>query len=130
MIKVMVGNSEQYKVPYIKDSPGSVANDVYVENYVPNRTAQIGLANFTLLKVVVPGDPGLTVGKTVVFNIYNLSSSGDKKELDPYYSGKYLVNAVRHVLQSQGAYQTIMELAKESYETPIGSTNSSTAKNE
>jgi hypothetical protein len=130
VVKVVVGNSEQYKVPYIKDSPGSVANDIYVENYIPNRTAQIGLANFTLLKVVVPGDPGLTVGKTVVFNIYNLSSSGDKKELDPYYSGKYLVNAVRHVLKSQGAYQTIMELAKESYETPIGSTNSSTAKNE
>ena len=133
VVKVMVGNSEQYKVPYIKDAPGSVANDVYVENYVPNRTAQIGLANFTLLKVVVPGDPGITVGKTVVFNIYNLSSSGDKKQLDPYYSGKYLVNAVRHVLQSQGAYQTVMELAKESYETQIGSTNSSvatTAKNE
>jgi hypothetical protein len=130
VVKVVVGNSEQYKVPYIKDSPGSVANDIFVENYIPNRTAQIGLANFTLLKVVVPGDPGLTVGKTVVFNIYNLSSSGDNKELDPYYSGKYLVNAVRHVLQSQGAYQTIMELAKESYETPIGSTNSSTAKNE
>jgi len=130
VVKVVVGNSEQYKVPYIKDAPGSVANDIYVENYIPNRTAQIGLANFTLVKVVVPGDPGITVGKTVVFNIYNLSSSGDNKELDPYYSGKYLVNAVRHVLQSQGAYQTIMELAKESYETPIGSTNSSTAKNE
>jgi hypothetical protein len=43
------------------------------------------------------------------------------------------VNAVRHVLQSQGAYQTVMELAKESYETQISSTNSltlTTTKNE
>jgi hypothetical protein len=133
VVKVVVGNSEQYKVPYIKDAPGSVANDIFVENYIPNRTAQISLSNFTLLKVVVPGDPGITVGKTVIFNIYTLSTSGNTRELDPYYSGKYLINAVRHVLQSQGAYQTVMELAKESYETPIGSTNSSAstaAKNE
>jgi hypothetical protein len=133
VVKVVVGNAEQYKVKYIKDAPGSVVNDIGVENYIPNRTAQISLSNYTLLKVVVPGDPALTVGMTVNFYIYTLGSSGSTRELDPYYSGKYLVNAVRHVLQSQGVYQTVMELAKESYQTQISSTKSSAltaAKNE
>jgi len=133
VVKVVVGNSEQYRVPYIKERPDSVVNDVYVENYIPNRTAQISLANYTLLKVVVPGDPGITAGITVNFNLYTLSSSGNNRELDPFYSGKYLVNAVRHVLQSQGAYQTVMELAKESYQTPLSSGSSKNlteAKNE
>ena len=132
VVKVVVGNSEQYRVPYIKERPDSVVNDIYVENYIPNRTAQISLANFTLLKVVVPGDPGITAGITVNFNLYTLAS-GNNRELDPFYSGKYLVNAVRHVLQSQGAYQTVMELAKESYQTPLisgSSKNLTEAKNE
>lgn len=124
VVKVVVGNAEQYRVPYIKDRPDSVVNDIGVENYIPNRTAQLSLANFTVLKVVVPGDPAITVGMTVNFYIYNLASSGNTRELDPYYSGKYLVNAVRHVLQSQGAYQTVMELAKESYQTKLNSGSS------
>jgi hypothetical protein len=42
--------------------------------------------------------------------------NGDTRELDKFYSGKYLINAVRHVLQpSNGMYQTYMELAKDSY---------------
>ena len=36
-----------------------------------------------------------------------------RSTLDRYYSGKYLVTAVRHVIQSQGVFQTILEIAKE-----------------
>ena len=123
VVKVVIGNSEQYKVPYIGDKPGSFANDIYVENFVPNRTAQIALANYTLVKIVVPGDPSLTVGMTVNFNLYSLAMDGENKRLDTYYSGKYLVNAVRHIIQSQGVYQTVMELAKESYEANLQPVN-------
>ena len=123
VVKVVIGNSEQYKVGYIKDKPGSVANDIFVENYIPNRTAQIALANYTLVKVVVPGDPNLKAGMTITFNIYSLALDGDKKRLDTRFSGKYLVNAVRHIIQSQGVYQTVMELAKESYETELSPIN-------
>ena len=117
VVKVVIGNSEQYKVGYINEKPGSVANDIYIENFVPNRTAQIALANYTLVKIVVPGDPNLTAGSTINFNIYTFGISGDTRELDKQYSGKYLINAVRHILQSQGAYQTVLEISKESYGT-------------
>lgn len=126
VVKVVIGNSEQYKVPYINNSPGAVAHDIYVENYIPNRTAQIALANYTLVKIVVPGDPQLMAGMTVNFNIYSLAFDGQNKRLDSYYSGKYLINAVRHIIQSQGVYQTVMELAKESYEEKLQTVNQTT----
>ena len=71
----------------------------------------ISLANYTVVKIKIPGDPFITAGKTVQFNFPSLSS---EKGLDKNYSGKYLVTAVRHLIQSQGIYQTVLELAKDS----------------
>jgi hypothetical protein len=119
VVKVIIGNSQQYLVDYIGQKPGAIAKDIYVENFVPNRTAQIGLANHTVVKIVVPGDPNIVAGSTIRFNIYSLRTKEDTKELDKYYSGKYLVSAVRHVLQSNGVYQCILEIVKESYETAL-----------
>lgn len=127
VVKVVIGNASQYQVGYIGEKPGSVANDIYIENFVPNRTAQIALANYTVVKIAVPGDPNLVAGMTIDFNIYSFGMNGEVRELDKYYSGKYLVNAVRHVLQSQGVYQTVMEISKESYDTKLQSVK---AKNE
>lgn len=126
VVKVVIGNSDQYRVPYIKENTGSVTNDIFIENFVPNRTAQIALANYTVLKIVVPGDPGLTAGSTIEFNIYSLQINGDNRELDKFYSGKYLINAVRHILQAQGIYQTVLEISKESYSNPVQTPSSDT----
>jgi hypothetical protein len=111
-IKVSTGNSSQSNAPYIKQIPGSVAKDIAVETYIPNRTAQIALANYTVLKVRIPGDSGITAGRTINFNLYSLKPS-EKRQLDEFYSGKYLVTAVRHVIQPT-AYQTFLEIAKDS----------------
>lgn len=119
VVKVVIGNASQYEVGYIKDKPGAVANDIYIENFVPNRTAQIALANYTIVKIAVPGDPELVAGKTINFNTYTFGMEGELRQLDKHYSGKYLINAVRHVLQSQGVYQTVMEISKESYDTQL-----------
>lgn len=109
VIKMAIGNSNQMKNSYI--TQGSVAPDIFLETFVPNRTAQISLANYTVVKIKIPGDPFITAGKTVQFNFPSLSS---EKGLDKNYSGKYLVTAVRHLIQSQGIYQTVLELAKDS----------------
>lgn len=123
VVKVIIGNSDQYLVPYIGEKPGAIAKDIYVENFVPNRTAAIGLANHTVVKIVVPGDPNIVAGSTIRFNIYSLRINGESKDLDKYYSGKYLVSAVRHVLQSNGVYQSILEIVKESYENTLSPVN-------
>jgi hypothetical protein len=122
VVKVVVSNPEQNKVKYINDIAGAVTNDAHLENSIPNRTAEMTLANYTLIKIAVPGDPNLVAGCTVNVNIYSLVGEDEDRELDPFYSGKYLVNAVRHVLQpSNGMYQTFMELAKDSYSTKLES---------
>jgi hypothetical protein len=112
-LKLSVGNSNQQNVPYVKQQ-GGVAKDIFVETYIPNRTAQISLANYTTIKAIIPGDPGIAAGKTIKFNLLSLKPSLDKKELDMYYSGKYLVSAVRHIINPAGSYQTILELSKDS----------------
>jgi hypothetical protein len=113
VLKVATGNSNHGNVPYIKEKEGGFAKDIFIETILPLRTAAISLANFTALKMAVPGDPGLTAGKVVEFNLFTLKPTNNTKELDKAYSGKYLVTAVRHIIK-QTAYQTILEMAKES----------------
>jgi hypothetical protein len=127
VLKVLIGNSNQQNVPYIKDKEAGVAKDIYAETYVPNRTAQISLANYTTIKASIPGDPGITAGRTVDFNLLTLKPTSNTKDLDKFYSGKYLVTAVRHIIQPQGIYQTILELAKDSSPTAYSKVNNDSA---
>lgn len=112
-LKMGVSNAGQLQKSYIPQ--GSVSPDIFLEAFVPNRTAQLALANYTVVKIRIPGDPFVTVGKVVNFNLQSL---GSEKGLDKLYSGKYLVTAVRHIIQTPTIYQTVLEISKES--TPQG----------
>ena len=112
--KLLISNANQAQNQYIQNAPGSVAGDIFAETYIPNRTAQIALANYTLLKIMVPGDPGLSAGRVINFNLYSLKPTDKQKDADKFYSGKYLVVAVRHIIDDAGSYITVMEIAKES----------------
>ena len=115
-LKLSFSNSGQKDKDYIKQNASSVAKDIYAETSVPNRTAQIALANYTVIKAIIPGDTGITAGRTINFQLYSNSfdPESNNRKFDEFFSGKYLVTAVRHVIQSQGVFQTILELAKES----------------
>jgi hypothetical protein len=126
VLKVAIGNAGQRNVPYIKQAEGGVAQDIFLETYIPNRTSQISLANFTRIKATIPGDPGLTAGRTIQFNLLTLKP-GKERDLDKFYSGKYLVTAVRHIIQ-QGAYQTVIEICKDSSPTALPAINNDTAE--
>jgi hypothetical protein len=123
--RLAFGNSNQVDDPYIKQSQGDVAKDIFVETYVPNRSAQIALSNYTVMKAIIPGDSGITAGRTVEILLYSLQVDGDNKNQtrakDEYFSGKYLVTAVRHIIQTQGVFQTVLELAKESLKSNYNS---------
>jgi hypothetical protein len=112
-LKMGVSNAGQLLKPYIPQ--GSVSPDIFLEAFVPNRTAQLALSNYTVVKIRIPGDSNVTVGKVVNFNLQSLNGA---KGLDKLYSGKYLVTSVRHMIQSPSTYQTVLEIAKES--TPQG----------
>lgn len=124
--KVLTANAGQQNAAYIKQSPGAVAKNIAAETYIPNRTAQISLANFNVLKLKIPGDTGISAGRTINFNLLSLKPT-DKKELDKYYSGKYLVTAVRHIIQPT-VFQTILEVAKDSSPTAYAGINNLSAE--
>ena len=116
-LKLAVSNSNQIDQEYISQKPDGVSKDIYIETYVPNRTAQIALSNYTLMKAIIPGDSTITAGRTVNILLYSLGMEGTPtaatRQRDEYFSGIYLITAVRHIIQTQGVYQTILELAKE-----------------
>ena len=114
MFKLATSNAKQCTAAYVQQQPGSVAKSVAVENYIPNRTAQLSLANFIVVKLTIPGDPGITVGRTINFSLMTIKPTLNERGPDKFYSGKYLVTAVRHIIQSEGVYQTVLEITKDS----------------
>lgn len=116
--KLTTGNSNQEKDKYLS-STESVTKDIFVEDFVPNRTAQIAKAMLTTMKIVVPGFAGLMVGQVVEVFFPSTQALGDSGTIvrseDEKYSGRYLITALRHIIQpSASAYQTILELSKDS----------------
>jgi hypothetical protein len=106
--KLVYGNSNQ--ASYVPNT-SAVAHDIFAEVFIPNRTAQLPLANYMRAKISVWGNPQLTVGKKIKFNL--LSKDPRNKELDPFYSGIYIITAVRHLLTFDN-YRTVIEIAKDS----------------
>lgn len=122
VMKVATGNADQAMNEYIKSKEGGFAKDIFIETFLPQRTAQLNLANYNVMKIVVPGDPGLTAGKVIEFNLMTIKPTTNKRELDRFYSGKYLVTATRHLIRPlDGTYQTIVEIAKDSSKTAFQS---------
>lgn len=116
--KLATGNSNQSKDGYLSGTEAA-SKDIFIEEYVPNRTAQINLAMLTTMKIVVPGYAGLMVGQVVEVFFPSTGALGDTgtvvRSEDKNYSGKYLITALRHIIQpSVSAYQTVLELAKDS----------------
>lgn len=119
-LKLVFSNAAQVNEQYINEVSGSVSKDIRIETFVPNRTAQIALANYTVMKAIVPGHSELTVGQVVEISLNSLGIMGAGKNSqtgeDAYFSGKYLITAIRHIIQTQGVYQTVLELAKDTSE--------------
>jgi hypothetical protein len=115
-------NWNQQDSPIIKKNPGLVERDFFTETYIPYRTAQLQLANYTRVKISVPGDPGITAGMVIVFQL--LSKNPANKAPDAFYSGKYLVTAVRHMI-TMTEYKTVLEITKESTTEPYAAINTS-----
>ena len=128
VFKVAAGNKDEQK--YIQDNNltstftdaetgdvvDSLTYDIGIETYVPYRTAQLTLINHTKVEFTVPGDPSLTVGAIVCLNIPSGVNDPSilEPQLDVYYSGNYMVTAVRHKLDVTGSYQCIAEAVLDS----------------
>lgn len=117
VLRMSPTNSEQKKKV---EDPDGVASDIFIEKYLPNRVAQIAMSNYTRVRLNIPGNSELSVGMVIEFNAYDLTpdyySSAREREFDKFYSGRYLITAVRHMIKPTG-YITVVELSKESNQT-------------
>jgi hypothetical protein len=123
VVKVVTSNANQKKAVGISEEPWAVANDVFVENYVPHRSAQIALSHYSRVKFAVAGDPNLTVGMILeVFLPSNRGGDGtgyNTGEVDEFNSGRYMITAVRHIIDSNRKYETVVEVVKDSYASSV-----------
>lgn len=120
VFKVVNSNYRQKFATYLKDKPSEVTNDIMAEIFVPFRTAQIALSTYSRIRLSLTGDPQLSVGQIIKVNLpSNVSDSGDYREnkefINPYSSGKYLITSVRHIIDTKFRYETVIEIAKESF---------------
>jgi hypothetical protein len=114
MLKLVFSNFDSANADVVKNNPGAIAGNIFAETYIPYRTAQLQLANYTRLKLTVPGDPVMSVGEIIEFEL--LSRNPSLRVPDLFLSGYYLVTAVRHMI-NESEYKTILEVAKESSRT-------------
>jgi hypothetical protein len=124
--KLYATNKNQKFIPYINSKPGSIQNDFQVERYITHRRSQLNLSNYHRMKLYVPGDPSMTAGYTINFNLLSGTPATQtvQKNLDQLYSGKYVVSAVRHMIQGT-RYNMVMEICKESNVDIIGQVDNS-----
>ena len=67
----------------------------------------------------VPGDPELTVGSVIEFLVPDMRyDENGGRFWDVYYAGNFLVTAVRHKIDQENKFITIMEISKESLPIP------------
>jgi hypothetical protein len=117
VLKVTTTNTGQSSVnQYIKSHQPTI-KDVNVETTVPYRTAQLAQIGAIRYRVLLPGDPLLTVGSVVTFNLPDIKPDDLGRIADKYYSGNYLVTAVRHKIDQENKFLSLVELSKESLPT-------------
>ena len=130
VLKVVTSNAGQKFAEGISDTPFAVGGDIQAETYVPYRTAQIALSHYSRIKLTLAGDPNLTVGRTIQVNLPSSVSNKDgsgynEGNPDPFNSGKYLIAAVRHIITTEMKYETVVEVVKDSFASPLTNYTSS-----
>lgn len=128
-IKFWLTNKERTNAPYFVNN-GIRSNDTYIEQTIQQRNMQLSLLDNTKIRCVVPGNPNYSAGYLLEFEMPAFTPNGlNERVSDPYYTGKYLITAVRHVIVP-GSLQTVLELSKNSVSAPFDlSTNDPQFKN-
>ena len=115
VLKTVTTNTGQSSLSeYIRTHQPDV-KDIFIEKRIPYRTAQVAQLHTVRLKISIPGDPLMTVGNVIEFYLPEQRKMDDGSRIwDIYYSGRFLVTAVKHTLSQENNYITTMEISKES----------------
>lgn len=112
-----------YFLPKHSGSFGTETNHAdELEDTMLVRNSQLQQINAIRLQINVPGDSQRHVGEVVNIRIPAIEEKNDAGggKLDTTFSGRYLISKIKHILTpTQGSYETIMMLIKDSYATPL-----------
>ena len=77
----------------------------------------MALFGYNRIKLVIPGDPYISVGRIIYVHFPQAARKPGEEgqKLDRFFTGYYLISALRHKLDQENNYETILELIKDSY---------------
>lgn len=109
----------QKKIPEIEERLNNK-----VEYTIPYRYAQIPLLTHNRLKLIIPGDPFMPIGKMVFVHFPQIAKDNEGAGSTPpdrFFTGWYLITALRHKMDQENNFETVVELMKDSYHGDAGS---------
>jgi hypothetical protein len=95
---------------------GETDEGTKLDEIIMDRKSQLQQLTGVQIEVEVPGDTRRSIGDVVTFTVPSYQPPGKKVKpgKDKYISGKYLVTALRHVIESD-SHLMIMELSSDSF---------------
>jgi hypothetical protein len=115
----LLTNLNQNETSYFVSKNYKVINS-NIERIHMNRKMLLGLLNNTRVLCQVSGNPNLSVGFVVAFNMPAYMPNKTDTATDPYHSGKYLITHIRHSITPDDI-ETVMLMNKNSVLTPFDS---------
>lgn len=95
--------------------------DTDVERTILQRKAQLNQLRNSEVECIVPGNPALSVGKMVEFELPVFTQETDNSRMkDPFLSGKYIITALCHSIAGS-TLETRLTLSKNSYNDNLDS---------
>lgn len=103
--------------PTISKKQPSIKQNL-VEAWMLQRITQINQLNYFKLKMVIPGDTYLMIGDIIEFDLPLVAAKNPgEKNINPYYSGRYLVTAIRHIFDYH-RYEMVIEATRDCLSAP------------
>ena len=110
----------------IEESDAQYFTDVTTSPYSPNRIENallhrqakfMELKRGVSLKLEVHGMTNMAIGQTIQFDMQIVGNPHDKGDLDPYYTGKYLITQLRHTFSivPKKEHSIVMTIVKDGY---------------
>lgn len=120
-------NNQHNQVPDAIVKMGFRTENNKVEHTIPHRYSQLRQFFAIRIRIVLLGDSSLAVGKVVYVDIKapapvdGGSNDESRKKMDKLYSGYYLILALRHRIDQESGFETILELGKDSFLSAVDS---------
>ena len=101
------------------------ANPLFTNNFkalIPRRRFYYDSLNSVEMRIQVPGNSNLTVGKILELNMLEKSGKTENRQQEPKLSGNWLITRILHLVDKK-EYECILVCHKESYRANVEDPN-------